>query len=781
MADQDLTAHLTALPGTGWQVWRAALVRSAGFPVTGTARFAAPGLAAVADRFLDGTATGAELAEAFDTGLRALTGAVYDTAADPAFRTALTWQNPAALGAVAAVLRDGPGGAGNARRRRTREDLVARYWQRYCLKNDTVGFFGPMCWTEIGPDGPAVRAEPGPGLVRGHRVFFEWWALSAVGERIAEDPRVSPWLPVRPAPQLTVRDRELLAPHRPPQQLSAPTAALLALVEERCRVADLVAGLVADPAGGFRRDADVLVQLTELVARGVLRVGFDLPMDLSAEDALRAQLDGIDDPAARDWATGELDALCARRDAVAAATGPDELAAAMAALDERFVELTGQPARRRAGQPYAGRTLCHLDSTRDLDIAFGGRVLERLAPLEPLLRSARWLTAAIGAAYTDALTVLYRDLAAEAGTQAVPFADLWGLAQGVVFGADSPAGAVTADFLDRWRAVLRLSATPAGTRELRLTTAELNDRVAAAFPADAPGWAGSRVHSPDLHLCAPDEAALNRGEFTVVLGELHIAMPAFDTHFFALGHPDPAALLAGMRADLPDGRVRLLLPPDWPRHSARNAEWLHGPRDVQLGFVPAPGADPGRLVPITALTVAPGRDGLRVHADDGRQWPLLDVFAQLFDYQAWDTWKLAGTAGHTPRITVDGLVLVRETWRATVGETGLAGVTGDRDRYLAVRRWRRGLGLPDHVFVRVDTELKPCFVDLTSPVYTRLLCTLLRAARAKGGDDAALTVTELLPGPGDAWLTDAAGHRYSSELRLQIRDPASPTGATPMP
>jgi hypothetical protein len=282
------------------------------------------------------------------------------------------------------------------------------------------------------------------------------------------------------------------------------------------------------------------------------------------------------------------------------------------------------------------------------------------------------------------------------------------------------------------------------------------------------------VHSPDVHLCAPDEAALARGEFTVVLGELHVAMASFDTHFFSLGHPDPDRLRAGMGADLPDGRVRLLAPVDWPRHCARNAEWMHGPRDAQLGFVSAPGADPDRLVPIAGLTVGPGEGGLRVRDAGGREWPILDVFSQLFDYQAFDTWKLAGNADHTARISVDGLVLVRETWRTTVGDTWLAGVKGERERYLAVRRWRRDLGLPERIFVRVDTELKPCFVDLTSAVYTRVLCTLLRGAHAKGGDEVGLTVTELLPGAQDAWLVDAAGRRYTSELRLQIRDPALP-------
>ncbi|MEE3922668.1 hypothetical protein V2I01_42800 [Micromonospora sp. BRA006-A] len=195
-------------------------------------------------------------------------------------------------------------------------------------------------------------------------------------------------------------------------------------------------------------------------------------------------------------------------------------------------------------------------TVRDLDVRFGDALLARLAPLEPLLLSARWLTAAIGQAYADALAALYRDLAAESATGDVPVADLWFLAQAVVFGADPPAAAVTAEFLDRWAKVLGLADADSDARELRFDAAELTERVTAAFPADAPGWAAARIHSPDVHVCAPDEAALLRGDFTVVLGELHVALAAFDTHFFAYGHPDPQRLRDGMRADLPGGRVR---------------------------------------------------------------------------------------------------------------------------------------------------------------------------------------------------------------------------------
>ena len=41
-----------------------------------------------------------------------------------------------------------------------------------------------------------------------------------------------------------------------------------------------------------------------------------------------------------------------------------------------------------------------------------------------------------------------------------------------------------------------------------------------------------------------------------------------------------------------------------------------------------------------------------------------------------------------------------------------------------------------------------------------------------------LTISELLPLPGDAWVPDAAGRRYFSELRLQLRDPLPPLRAT---
>lgn len=144
----------------GWALWRDFAVRSAGFPVEG----------------LDAFGSGDE-----SLRLRAV-------ARDARFQEAVAWQNPAAL--VNAVLNQAHGVVSKPSRVRQREEVVASYWQRYCAKNDTIGFYGPLAWGRIEDDGPRLRARCG-ALVGERSVHLEAWGVQALAAALDPELKVA--------------------------------------------------------------------------------------------------------------------------------------------------------------------------------------------------------------------------------------------------------------------------------------------------------------------------------------------------------------------------------------------------------------------------------------------------------------------------------------------------------------------------------------------------------------------------------------------------------------
>jgi hypothetical protein len=466
-----MSEHLVPLGGTGWSVWRDVLLRGTGFPIDGLARFAAPDCASAADGFLAGEIDEQLFDKEFERTVAASATTCRELAADPLFREAITWQSATALSALDGLLRSGD--RRNSKRLQ-RERMIVRYWQRYCAKNETIGFFGPSVWATVDPDAAGIAARPGPDLVRGRAVDFEYWALAVLARQLADDPQVRRWLPPAPQPHLTLAGREVLQPAQRPLPVSPAEATALSHCDGRVPAVTVIAALVAD--GVVRTEDDGHLLLERLAERGLLRWHADLPQGPEAERALRALLAGIGDPAIRQRAGAGLDRLAAARDEVTAAAGdPDRLAVALSGLAGEFTAITGAQPYRRAGQAYAGRGLCVEDTVRDVDVVIGGRLLDEIAePMALVLTAARWLTAELARAYGTALRELYEDLAA--GGDQVLLADLWYLAQGPLFGTgERPVDAVAAEFSRRWATVFGLADG---------TSAEL---AAAAFPAERPG------------------------------------------------------------------------------------------------------------------------------------------------------------------------------------------------------------------------------------------------------------------------------------------------------
>jgi hypothetical protein len=123
-------------------------------------------------------------------------------------------------------------------------------------------------------------------------------------------------------------------------------------------------------------------------------------------------------------------------------------------------------------------------------------------------------------------------------------------------------------------------------------------------------------------------------------------------------------------------------------------------------------------------------------------------------------------ARHQPRITIDRLVLSRESWVLPIADAQWVFARDEASRYALARDWRAEHGLPERIFYRVPVEDKPMAADFRSLAMVNLLAKSVRNSKDSGFTS--FSATEMLPDTGQLWLCDASGERYTSELRMVL-------------
>ncbi len=688
----------------------------------------------------------------------------------PLFREAIIWQNRQVLHTGIDVLtrmgKDAP-----AWRRRKHEELVFNYLQRYCAKNDSIGFFGPVGWARFADRGPAITVEPGPTLLAKRYLHFEYWAIDAVADVLSRDRDLLPWLAPRLNPFCHLEDGWLHAPGREPERLDAGVARLLAACDGETQAAAIAARFAADPASEFRSELDVLKGLAELAIKSAIYWNAHVPVTPSAERSLRRVLERIRDPAVRARGLASLAELETGQAAVEAARGdPQALDAAMADLEARFQRVTSKDPTRYGGKVYAGRTLVYEDCRRDVDVALGPEIHRRLGPpLALVLRSASWYVHTVGTRFDEYLETLFAKLQNDSAGAPVRFDSML---------SRNPAiGKVTAAIVEdvvrehqrRWISILDFDED---ARRVQFTAADVGERVSESFPRSPPPWPVARYHSPDMMIAADSAEDIRQGRFLFVLGEVHVGANTVLQPVLTVLHPRPNDIMGYIAHDL--GRP-LVLPVTGRHHSgARVAPGTVSPDDYHLAANDAPSWRPGdRVLPVGDLVVEQSDEGLVVRSRDGTRRFHMTEFCRMFiAYTSVRGFSMLPAAAHRPRITIDQFVLSREQWSFPCADVPFARLRGTEERFIAARRWIRDHGIPRWAFVRVPFEMKPVYVDFASPVSVDALAKLIRRG-AKEDAATPVTVSEMLPTPRQCWLTDAQGNRYASELRIVALNPES--------
>lgn len=593
----------------------------------------------------------------------------------------------------------------NARRRRARRQLYT-YVQRFCAKNETVSFFGPMGYASTVPgDGAVLRT----GRPRRRRVFLAAWASRELAAAVASDRRLRTALPFRLTglPPADPRALEALPP-------IGPDGATLPEI-------------AAATGAGLRETAQ---HLRSLVAEGALVFGVAAdPYDLEPLRAMTGRLAALPASDARTEWTGRLERVAGLLRGIERAALPERVELT-GELEAAFTEATGKPARRGEGAVYADRAVFYEECSSPFALEVGEGTIRTW---ERRIADAMEVSTAHGWA-------------------------VWSRARRLV--ADALPDSEPRDLTD-YAALLRPPFDPGGSRfapdHMRDYPAHDAPGTVAALLDDARALDGDRYVLVDLCPGADDVGGIGDGELVVsrchhhLLTDGWLATMAEDRAEFAAaatawagGHPESAGLDLGRRNK------------GYYRYPGRRVV-LRAPSAADAG-------DPGVLWP-RQLTVTRAEDGPRCTGPDGTP---LSLYLSLSDYVKYPPFAALSApqvlhapftgAGRLPRVDIGGAVYQRARWTPDPARFTPAPPAA---RFLALRRFARSAGAQRYVFCRTDRERKPYLVDLESVLAADLIAHI-----AKGAES--MTAEQMLPGPGQLWLRDEQGRRYTCELRMQL-------------
>tara|TARA_R110002096_G_scaffold44526_13_gene120611 strand:+ start:230383 stop:232833 length:2451 start_codon:yes stop_codon:yes gene_type:complete len=675
----------------------------------------------------------------------------------PMLTEALTWQNAKAAGIALPRVRSIKTRATSKQRRMQR--LVAKYIQRYCAKNDNIGFFGPVLWGTIDSRDGTGLSTPGSQAISKRAVFFEDWCIDVLAQQFASRDEILRQLCPRLHPTVRIEGTNLVIAGRGTTEVAKDVA----LVLEACTgvSAQCIAARLSQTG---QAPEDVFELLEELADQEVILWQFDLPnVSGRALDQLRDQLIAMKGPLAED-AVATLTVLHALRCDVEAAAGDAEaLSAALKALANYFTDCTGQDSTRSSGEMYAGRTLVYEDCTRDHSISFGPKFMASLNdPLELILQSARWFAQEGATRFRAAALAQYKHLVSASGGDTK--VELLRVIAGMVpvleeSGPNSLIGGLLADLQNAWARIIPIgdSISP-----VTIPSEVIRDAVTAEFACIDDSWPGAAFMAPDIMVAARSPEEVLEGRALAVLGELHIGANTLIAPALLRWNESHDALAKAFAADVGDRYIETV-----PTKTVASRATNIGPEDTSLQLVvdetPSPRSKEMQLR-VGDFYVEATKDGLcAVHLDTNKHFDIAEIMQSQLRAKLLQTFSPFGAATESPRITIDRLVVTRQRWTFAKEDLCEFPPTRGLGHFLAMRQWAAVHQMPSKLFYKSKEEVKPVYLDLDSPISIEIFASIAHGASA-------ISFSEMLPLPEETWLRDDANQSYTSEIRLVFVD-----------
>jgi hypothetical protein len=655
---------------------------------------------------------------------------------------------------------------------------IMLYLQRFCMKNDSASFFGPIFWGKLEAASQANLCVVDEAVESVERaVFFTHWATNLVAQWANQFPEAAPAIRPRRVPTVSYNNGHVYTVRPGPQRWSV-VGAQAQLPTYAIPILGLIDGdrtleqIVSEAQSRWQLPQATTHNLVrQLVDAGLIYAHIEIPVGIN--EPMEYLRDLLNTTSALDAIALTERLLRLKQDFLAADL--DRRREILADLNKTFYDTTGSSPNRGAGMHYADRNIIYEDARRSfVDVTLGGKLLQDVMALQPVWELL-WTQAAQEQSSVDQVMAKWFQ-EQFSGRAFVSFTEY--------------LEAFTADFdrlsaqlqeaqgqWDRWLYQLFHLLVPVDQAQASVVRHTLSD-IQAYLERCTTERASGIVMNPDLFIASKSLKDINEGIYTLVLGEIHSSVDIL-THTPMAYFLNPADKEA-LRSFVSERYQEAVEPDEWLADIVRghfrktNAQlMLCGPDVEAYGRSPKPRS---QVVALADLMVCCDRGRLRLYSskwqrylrlismrfpngNDGRLSPLRPF--SLAEYDA--VLSLPSEVTYCPRIEVGNLVLTRRTWRLRFEDWRYKSHENnhgwDLGLFAHMRRLQQQLGLPNHTFVRVEGETKPIFVDFENYFLIHALYKMWQASQGQA------TITEAYPDIDNAWLKGEKGH-YLCELRM---------------
>lgn len=623
------------------------------------------------------------------------------------------------------------------------------YLQRFCGKNDTASFFGPLNYGQVVPEQEEpVRIVRSKGKYQRREAFLSFWVVNRLAKLMSTEPEIKRYLCPRLHPQCFWHETTVYSvAHDRHIHLNRVQQAILHHANGSTTIQEIADHIHLSVT-------EVASMIEKMVAAKILICHIEVPSTIfrPLTALMQRTLDLPDTwPQKQHWLALLQQFEHLRQDFTQAAL--PERQKILALIDTLYLSTTHEPPRRNAGGTYADRTPIYEEclgtlETFQMSEAFFTTLLQRLAAVLDL-------SAGYGTLLGKHYQAVGRDLFSELSPDHLPIPYIRFIQEMQKKQRSTPAFPMNEELEDFRAAFTQLVQQRSDGSRACLTATDIQQLLARITQIP-------HCHiSPDIMLAASNEENLRQGNYQVVLGESHQVIYVWGSQlYFYERRAEAEAEIQEHLRHMPEyDAIATIL--NERQHKGLLYEAFPG---TFIEVYATPSAQIMQRVALRDLEVALVEEQLvlrHIHTKIPlRIYTAGDEQMHLWAFAFPRAMSLpVAFPGHTPRIEIGGTIYQRETWRLASTEWGkdVLSVTS-LELMLRSQQIRQRYNIPRYVYIHVSSEPKPFFLDFANIFSLNHFRHLLL-------HNAEVKLTEMLPAPNDLWMSEQDG-QYCCEFRL---------------